>query len=167
VKYIWKGMIQRCENPRNPSFARYGGRGIRVCLRWRRSFADFVSDVGPRPTPLHTIDRIDNARGYEPANVRWATRQEQAENRADTRLLFFHGRTQTVRAWEREFGLKPNTLGARLDRGWNARHALTTRVDRKFGRRESPQGVPTTYPQTKTALRGGNAELRNSIYARS
>jgi len=78
---IWSGMIDRCENPRSTSFARYGGRGVRVCQRWRANFEAFLADVGPRPTPAHSLDRIDGARNYEPGNVRWADSTTQSRNR--------------------------------------------------------------------------------------
>jgi hypothetical protein len=74
-------MINRCEYEKNENYAFYGGRGIKVCERWRNSFEAFLADMGRRPSPQHSIDRKDNDGNYEPGNVRWATKSEQAFNR--------------------------------------------------------------------------------------
>ena len=82
---IWKGMKQRCSNPKHIVYSYYGGRGIRVCEEWESDFEKFYEDVGPRPSPKHTIDRYPNNNGnYEPGNVRWATRSQQNKNRRPT-----------------------------------------------------------------------------------
>lgn len=78
-------MIKRCQNPNHHAYARYGGRGIQVCAEWRKDFAAFLRDVGHRPSPDLSLDRINNDGNYEPGNVRWATRQQQANNRRTSR----------------------------------------------------------------------------------
>ncbi len=77
----WDAMKQRCTNPKNVGWDRYGGAGITVCERWMRSFENFLADMGPRPGPDYSLDRIDGAKGYAPDNCRWATRSEQQRNR--------------------------------------------------------------------------------------
>lgn len=82
--YSWRGMISRCYNENATGYARYGGAGVNVCDRWRSSFQAFLSDMGPRPTAAHTLDRYPDKFGnYEPGNCRWATPEEQQNNRRD------------------------------------------------------------------------------------
>lgn len=78
--HAWKDMKARCLNPNLANFHNYGGRGITVCERWLR-FENFIADVGRRPSPLHSLDRIDNDGNYEPGNVRWATAKQQSANK--------------------------------------------------------------------------------------
>ncbi len=77
----WCAMKARCLNPNTTRFEQWGGRGIKICPQWVNSFENFYADVGPRPTPKHSIDRIDNDGNYEPGNVRWATPKEQNNNK--------------------------------------------------------------------------------------
>ena len=81
----WRSAKRRCFNPKNEHFDRYGGRGITMCPEWRDSFEAFLRDVGPRPSPRHSIDRINNDGNYEPGNVRWATKREQMLNTSRSR----------------------------------------------------------------------------------
>lgn len=82
----WRKARDRCCNPSDRNYPDYGGRGLSMCQEWRDSFLAFYHHIGPRPSPDHSLDRIDNDRGYEPGNVRWATRAQQARNRRATLL---------------------------------------------------------------------------------
>jgi len=83
----WNSMIQRCYNPKHPQYHDYGGRGIGTYYEWRNSFEKYITNViaeiGPKPSPEYSLDRINNNGNYEPGNIRWATREEQLENRRD------------------------------------------------------------------------------------
>jgi hypothetical protein len=117
-------MIARCENQKVKSYKDYGARGIKVCERWRSDFANFFADMGPRPSPNHTIDRIKNELGYEPGNCRWATRLEQATNRRSVRLFTYGGERLSMRAWSRKAGIGYLTLWNRIERGWPFERAI-------------------------------------------
>lgn len=113
----WAGMVQRCTNPRHPAYDRYGGAGIDICAEWRMSFAAFYAHVGPRPAGT-SIDRIDNNRGYEPGNVRWATPLEQSHNSSRIKLSEDivrdirrrRARGETIRGISRELDLNRNNV---------------------------------------------------------
>lgn len=120
---VWHGMRSRCNNPRNISYEWYGGRGVVVCSRWD-DFDTFLSDVGARPSPEHSIDRIDPNGNYEPGNVRWATASEQTNNRRNTVLLHYQGRVVTVPELAAERGLKYSTVNSRLRKGWTVEDSI-------------------------------------------
>jgi len=123
--HAWAHMIQRCTNPANKSYAIYGGRGICVCERWM-SYENFLADMGRPEDERLTIERSDNARGYEPGNVRWASRTEQSRNRRNVRSYTHRGRTMTLPEWAEYAGLKDETLRYRLKRGWAFEDAVET-----------------------------------------
>ncbi len=119
----WRGMNQRCSNPKNPSFGHYGARGIRVCERWR-DFVNFLSDMGERPGSGYSIDRIDPNGHYEPGNCRWATVREQARSKRSNRWIEFGGKRQLAIDWARDLGVSPDCIRKRL-REWPLERALT------------------------------------------
>lgn len=134
----WLNVVDRCRNPNNPAHHNYAGRGISLHPPWEQSFLAFLDGVGKRPSPLYTLERIDNERGYLPGNVRWATRKEQANNQRKTHFLTHEGRTQSLTAWAEEIGLVPSTLQYRLNQGQMTVHeALTT--PRRHGRKPAQQ----------------------------
>ena len=127
-------MRSRCTSPSNSSYARYGGRGILVCSRWENSFEAFLDDMGFRPSSEHSVERVDNDKGYDPANCHWATPVEQANNRRTSSFLTFEGKTQTIAQWALELNMSPHTLRRRLEEGWSAAAALSRRA-RTTGKR--------------------------------
>jgi len=121
---IWSAFKDRCLNPANPGYARYGARGISVFPEWIASFGAFISHIGPRPSPKHSIDRIDNDRGYEPGNVRWATRKQQQRNIRTNRIVTFRGERMTLAQASERAGIPYVTMFSRLMRGWTVQEAL-------------------------------------------
>lgn len=122
----WKAMLGRCNSESHKAYPLYGGRGIKVCSRWH-DFRAFYADMGDLPAGK-SLDRIDNDGDYSPENCRWATHEEQGNNRRTNHLLTFNGKTQTCTEWAHELGMNPYTLNGRLSKGWSAERALTTPV---------------------------------------
>jgi hypothetical protein len=114
---IWTAMKQRCLNPKSTGYHRYGGRGIKVCKRWLDAFENFLADVGEIPFRGATLERIDNEGDYEPANVKWATRKEQANNVRTNKLVTWKGKTLTAAQWAERTGVKRHTIYQRLSDG--------------------------------------------------
>lgn len=112
----WAGMKDRCLNTENPRFGLWGGRGITICDRWRDDFAAFFEDMGPAPEGK-TIDRIDNNKGYEPGNCRWATPKEQANNLRTTRRFALGDQVKTISEWAEVWGCSRDAIKLRLKRG--------------------------------------------------
>lgn len=118
----WGGMKQRCENPNCRQYPNYGGRGIRVCERWK-TFENFLSDMGSKPAEM-SIERIDVNGDYEPSNCRWATVLEQNNNTRANRVVDFRGQRLTVSQACRAAGVNRKTVSTRLHRGWAIERAL-------------------------------------------
>lgn len=123
---VWVEMVRRCTKPNDPSYPRYGGRGVTVFCAWvgPGGFDVFIEHVGRRPDPKATIDRIDNERGYEPGNVRWASQSDQQRNRRSNRMITFGGHTMPLVAWSEKTGVKRETIAYRIKRGWPLQKAL-------------------------------------------
>jgi len=116
-------MRQRCQNPNNTKYSHYGGRGIKVCARWE-DFANFLADMG-EPEAGMTLDRIDVDGDYEPSNVKWASRREQANNRRNNTTLTYAGKTLTAAEWGRVTGLGKHVINNRRRAGWPVEKVLT------------------------------------------
>ena len=122
---VWKNAIERCHKKYCHAWKNYGGRGITVCDRWRRSFSNFWEDMGPSYRRGLSLDRIDNNRGYEPDNCRWTDRRTQAANRRTNVFIDTPQGRMCVDEAARVFGINRLTLRGRLSRGWTAEDALT------------------------------------------
>jgi len=109
----WHGMKTRCCNPKATRFAEYGGRGITVCKRWE-TFAPFLEDMGHPPTPKHSLERIDNNRGYSPDNCIWALPAQQARNKSNTVRVELNGAARTMASLSEEYGIKRQLLWDRI-----------------------------------------------------
>lgn len=126
VNVIWQRMNQRCHNPTCGDFKYYGARGVFVCDDWRKDFAAFSDHIGARPTPLHTVERIDNSKGYEPGNVKWATRMEQMRNTRRSHFVEVGGERLIISEWARRLGVHDSAIFARVKRGMTMEQAVTT-----------------------------------------
>jgi hypothetical protein len=120
---IWCKMKERCYLPSARNFHRWGGRGIEVCDRWRKSFSNFIADMGACPEG-HSIERIDQDGNYEPGNCRWATQREQMNNMSRNVIIEHDGKSQSVAEWAREIGVKYDTLLRRIRCGEIPPHAF-------------------------------------------
>jgi hypothetical protein len=121
-------MRYRCLKPGHPAWKNYGGRGITVCDEWATTdggFESFFAHIGPKPESGLTLERTDNDKGYEPGNVRWATRSRQARNTRKTSHVTALGKTQCLTAWSEETGFSVQIIKHRLNAGWSPDHAVS------------------------------------------
>lgn len=139
----WSQMKTRCTNPNIPKYRRWGGRGIQICKRWSvgengySGFECFMMDMGPRPSRKHSVDRIDNDGNYEPANCRWATHKQQANNRSSNCLITYKGETLSMLDTAEKYGISYFVLRNRVSRGWPHDEAI-----------ETPAGASLRIPKT-------------------
>ena len=120
---VWATMIQRCGNPQSRSFADYGGRGVMVCDHWK-AFAAFFEDMGEAKGL--TLERVDNTKGYSKENCKWATRQEQSENKRNNIFIAHGGHMATIEAMAKCYGHNGSLVRKRIARGWSVQKSLET-----------------------------------------
>lgn len=130
---IWENVRQRCNNPNNPNYQHYGGRGITICNEWKGDFEPFCRwALSAGYQDSLTLDRVDVNGNYEPANCRWVTRMEQSNNLRNNVVIEFDGKVMTLPQWSRHTGISQHTLRWRRSYGWPTDRVLTTPVDIKY-----------------------------------
>lgn len=134
---IWMGMIARCENPKHASYKHYGGKGITVCEAWK-DFEIFKEEIGNRPTLKHSVDRIDNNKGYYKENCRWATHIEQGRNRSNNRIIEYNNEKKCATEWAEILNVKSYTLFKYLERN-TFEEAYKHYMQKKSGLRKAQQ----------------------------
>jgi hypothetical protein len=135
----WACMNERCASKSSRAYKYYGGRGIKVCDRWKNDFAAFLHDMGRKPSPKHSLDRIDNDGNYEPGNCRWATAKQQTTNRRNTIFLTAFGQKKPVAVWAAETGMPYASLVARLQDGWTPEKIVSQPILKRGGRPKKHQ----------------------------
>ena len=115
--HAWQHMRDRCYNEKVDRFPAYGGRGIIVCERWLKSFSNFLSDMGRRPSPVHSLDRIDVNGNYEPANCRWATQEQQMSNRQNTVRIIVNNEIVHQKQLAKILGVNDHSIEYNLKKG--------------------------------------------------
>ena len=140
----WQTMRLRCKEPTNAAYKDYGARGITVCDRWLESPANFLADMGEKPSPAHELDRRDNDKGYSPENCRWVTRSVNDRNRRSNRMIDYLGETQALAHWCERFGIARDTAKKRLDAGWTVEETFTipTRAKAPNGQAKQAEKQP-------------------------
>ncbi len=130
----WVGLLDRCNNPNGKDYKNYRARGITVCSRWESSFESFIEDMGDKPTPKHSLDRIDNDKGYYKDNCRWATEKQQMNNTRRNVIYTINGINKTLAEWCSEYGNDYHAVWRRINKGWDYTNAITTPI-------RTPKGV--------------------------
>lgn len=140
---VWVAMLGRCEDEKDSSYTRYGGRGIRVCDKWKQDFFSFLNDMGPRPSEKHTIERVDNSGPYSPENCCWALPHQQARNKRSNVWITYEGETMILQDWADGAGLFSKTLANRLARGWSMKKALATPARKRTNKKQTAYQMAT------------------------
>ena len=144
----WKGMKDRCLNPKADRYADYGGRGITICERWML-FENFYADMGERPEGT-TLDRVDNSKGYSPDNCNWSSRHAQDRNRRDNIVLTYNGTTMILADWAKHLGVSFMMLKHRYSKGYSTEQILF--MPKSQGKRLNLNPLPK-----KEVLQNGNS----------
>lgn len=137
---IWSQMRSRCSNPNNVGYPFYGAKGIRVCDEWINSFQSFIDHIGLAPSKKHTLDRIDSAKNYEPGNVRWATRAQQARNTSRNVFVTANNQTMTIADWSDVTGIAYHVIAYRVRNGWDHNRAVSEPVSQKHSFKKDRKG---------------------------
>ncbi len=154
---VWRSMHNRCYNENQASYGNYGGRGIVVAQCWHGAdgYKNFVADLG-FPCDGQSLERIDNDGPYSPENCRWATKEEQANNKRNNRWITANGKTQTLAQWARDLGCNPSNILYRIKSGMTDEQAVTTPVTERPNSKlsvEDARFIRENYPvMTSTAL---------------
>lgn len=158
---IWTGIQTRCLNQNATAFKNYGGRGISICQRWIDSFENFLHDMGPRPSQHHSIERDNNDGNYEPGNCRWATAEEQANNKRNNVKVTIDGVTKNISAWARQFGVQIPTACLRHKQGYRGMDLFTSKVNHI-----SHEGITDTLSgwSARTGIKKSTIAMRISKY---
>ncbi len=140
---IWRGIKDRCLNPNNSSYERYGAKGISICEEWKNSFESFYEwSMNNGYSAELTIDRIDNSKGYFPENCRWADCFTQARNKSNCRYYTYRGQTKTLSEWSEISGIDRKTISDRIDRfGWSFEKAISTKPRKNYDHRRNKTAV--------------------------
>lgn len=158
---IYHSLLKRCYDKTSSDYHRYGSRGIIVQTSWRESFENFYQDlintIGLRPSKLYSIDRIDNNGNYEKNNIKWSTKQEQANNRRSNKLITAFNRTQTSMQWQRETGISYRQITRRIfEWNWNIEDALTLLPDNHRRYSQNKKGSKSVLPDLSRSFDTAN-----------
>lgn len=148
----WCHMKTRCYNSAIEAYPNYGGRGIKVCDRWRNSFTNFLADMGPKPSPKHSLDREDNHGNYEPGNCKWSTRAEQSNNRRNNQYITAFGQTKNIAQWSRDLDIDIRNISRRLQKGYPPEDCLSQKPFKSGTKPLSRGRLITAFGKTNTVV---------------